>query len=229
MSLRFPKYRQHRGSGQALVQIKGRRQYLGKYGSKESKERYRRIVAELCSFPPAPARREPSSSPGSGPVVIELIHAYMGFATQYYVKNGQPSGHLHTVRAAMRVLRRLYGRLPAIEFGPLRLQAIQKDLIRSGKSRKYINELCASTKRMFRWAASQELIDVHIYQSLATVPGLRRGRSQAVDPEPVGPVPDEVLEATLPHLSVVVSAMVRFQRLTGCPPGKRCADCGRAT
>ena len=43
MSVRIPKYRHHKPSGQALVQIRGRRTFLGKYGSEESKERYHRL------------------------------------------------------------------------------------------------------------------------------------------------------------------------------------------
>jgi hypothetical protein len=43
MSFRTPKYRLHRGSGQALVQINGDRIYLGKYDTKESKEEYRKL------------------------------------------------------------------------------------------------------------------------------------------------------------------------------------------
>jgi len=46
MSVRVPKYRLHKGSGQALVQINGQRIYLGVYESAESKEKYRRIVAD---------------------------------------------------------------------------------------------------------------------------------------------------------------------------------------
>ena len=49
MSFRTPKYRLHKGSGQALVQINGERIYLGKYGSEESKEKYKRLVAEYLS------------------------------------------------------------------------------------------------------------------------------------------------------------------------------------
>jgi integrase len=52
------------------------------------------------------------------------------------------------------------------------------------------------------------------------VPGLAKGRTKAVEYEPVGPVPDEDVEATLPHLPPVVRAMVQFQRLTGCRPGE---------
>lgn len=46
MSVRAPKYRLHKASGQALVQINGERIYLGKFGSEQSHEKYRRLVAE---------------------------------------------------------------------------------------------------------------------------------------------------------------------------------------
>jgi hypothetical protein len=45
LTVRVPKYRLHNGSGQALVEIGGRRIYLGKYNSAESGEKYRRLVA----------------------------------------------------------------------------------------------------------------------------------------------------------------------------------------
>ena len=41
MTIRIPKYRLHKTSGQALVQIRGKRIYLGKHGTPESRERYR--------------------------------------------------------------------------------------------------------------------------------------------------------------------------------------------
>ena len=41
-----PSYRLHKGSGQAFVQIKGRRYYLGKHDTLESRERYQRFLAE---------------------------------------------------------------------------------------------------------------------------------------------------------------------------------------
>jgi hypothetical protein len=43
-----PKYRHHKGGGQAFVQVNGRRHYLGKWDSPKSKERYAPFVAELA-------------------------------------------------------------------------------------------------------------------------------------------------------------------------------------
>jgi len=44
MTVRVPKYRHHKGGASALVQIHGERIYFGKYGTDESKGKYRRIM-----------------------------------------------------------------------------------------------------------------------------------------------------------------------------------------
>ena len=43
---RTPSYRHHRASGQAFVEFDGRRVYLGRHGSEESRERYHALIAE---------------------------------------------------------------------------------------------------------------------------------------------------------------------------------------
>jgi hypothetical protein len=43
----LPKYRLHKGTGQGFVQVRGKRFYLGRWGTPKSKERYARFVAEL--------------------------------------------------------------------------------------------------------------------------------------------------------------------------------------
>jgi hypothetical protein len=50
-----PSYRLHKVSGQTLVQFRGRRYYLGKYGSPESRQRYQRFISEVWTRPVAPA------------------------------------------------------------------------------------------------------------------------------------------------------------------------------
>ena len=49
MTVRIPKYRHHKATGQAFVEIRGTRIYLGKHGSPESRETYRRTIAELMT------------------------------------------------------------------------------------------------------------------------------------------------------------------------------------
>jgi hypothetical protein len=44
--VRLPKYRHYRPKDLAVVRIDGRDHYLGKYDSRESRAKYRRVVAE---------------------------------------------------------------------------------------------------------------------------------------------------------------------------------------
>jgi integrase len=75
-------------------------------------------------------------------------------------------------------------------------------------------------KRIFRWATEQEFVPPSIYHGLAAVSGLRTGRSEAPDNAPVGPVPNDVLNATLAHLSPMHRAMVETQLHAGMRPGE---------
>ncbi|MBU4270803.1 MAG: site-specific integrase [Planctomycetes bacterium] len=214
-----PKYRHHKGSGQAFVQVNGRRHYLGKWDSPKSKERYARFVAELA-VSPAPVSVVPAATEGL--TIVELAAAYIDFAEGYYRKNGKPTTHLPQLKAAIRLVHQLYGSTLAVDFGPLALRAIQQKMVVTGASRRYINQHAGHVKRMFRWAVSMELLPPAVHQGLATVPGLKAGRTAARETLPVLPVADEVVDATLPHLPLIVADMVRFERLTGARPGEVC-------
>jgi len=154
--------------------------------------------------------------------VAELALAYWRFSKTYYRKNGELTGSIDRIRVAVRTLRATYAKMPSRDFGPLALQAIQRGLAESGKSRPYVNYLVDAIRRMFRWGVSQELVSETVYRALATVAGLRKGHTTAREPEPVQPVTEQVVQATLLNLSEVVADMVRFQRLTGCRPGEVC-------
>ena len=118
------------------------------------------------------------------------------------------------------MLRRSIGTELAKDIGPKRLKLIRKDMLAKDWGRKYINDQVGRIVRLFRWAASDELIPASVSDALKTVEGLRKGRTKATESKPVRPVDDPLVEATLPHLPAVVADMVRFQRLTGCRPGK---------
>ena len=211
-----PKYRRHKATGKAVVTLDGRDFYLGPYGTKASKQEYDRLIGEWI----ANHRRFPASP--TGLTVVELAAAYLRHATAYYRKDGEPTGTILRVKATLRIVTELYGHAPAVQFGPLALQAIQQRLVGQQKSRRYINYIAEEIKRMFRWGASQELLPVTVYQSLATVPGLRRGRTEARECPPVLPVAETTANLTIPHLPPIVADMVRLQRLTGARPGEIC-------
>lgn len=87
-------------------------------------------------------------------------------------------------------------------------------------ARTQINARVNRIRRVFKWAASEELISYGTYQALTTVQGLRLGRSAAHESKPVRPVEDWIVEATMPFLNRHLRAMVQLQRLTGMRPGE---------
>lgn len=95
-------------------------------------------------------------------------------------------------------------------------------MIEAGLSRGVINSRIGKIKRVFRWAVSEELAPPSHMHALSTVMGLQKGRTPAREVEPVKPVANEAVDATLPFLPPVVADMVRFQRLTGCRPEEVC-------
>ena len=222
MSVRTPKYRLHKATGQALVQIDGRRIYLGKYGTPESEERYRRTVAEWLDGCLKPDESYSIAIRDHSLTVTELISGYFNFAKTYYVKNGKPTDELYGLMAAFRPLRSLYGGKVAARFGPKQLKVVRQAMIESDHSRRYINDNINRIRRMFKWAVENEVVSAHVYQALEAVGGLKKGRSAARETRPIQPVGDDRVDATLPHLPEIVADMVRFQRLTGCRPGEVC-------
>ena len=214
----LPKYRKHKASGQAIVNLDGSDFYLGPYGSQASRREYDRLVGEWQQN----GRRLPPRGLHNELATAELLNSYHKFAEGYYVKNGRPTSAIHGIRAMLKLVRKYYGDTQAVEFGPLALKSLQARMIEAGASRRYINEHTQRIRRMFKWAASNELIPFETYQRLTTVDGLRKGRTKAREIAPVLPVDDSTVDKTLAHLSAVVGDMVRFQRLTGCRPGEVC-------
>ena len=144
--------------------------------------------------------------------------AYWEHVRRYYVKAGKPTSEQDTIRQALRPVRQLYGNSNARDFGPLALKDVRQAMIDRDWCRTFINRQVSRIKGMFGWAAENELVPIATYQALTTVAGLRQGRTEAREKSPVRPVPDELVERVLPHLSPTVATMVRVQRLTGMRP-----------
>ncbi len=236
---RVPKLTFHSTSGQARVRLGGRQVYLGKHGSPEATEKYHRLTAEYLRTGEVPEEARPApavvagapAATAGGPAtadppdrtVDEVILAYWKWAEGYYVKNGEPTSELSSLKQSLKALRGLYGSTPAAEFGPKKLKAVRDAAVRDGLSRSGANRRASHVKRLFKWAVAEELVPPSVHQGLTAVTGLKRGRTAAREPEPVGPVDPTLVEATLPHLPTVVADIVRLQLLTGMRPGEVCS------
>jgi integrase len=154
----------------------------------------------------------------SGATVSELLVRYLDHVDGYYRSN-EPRG----IRLALTPLQQLYGTTPAAEFGPLALKAVRQEFIRAGVSRGEVNKQTGRVVRLFKWAAGEELIPAGVYESLRTVEGLRRGRTEIRETEPIKPVADALVDGIRQFVSRQVWAMVELQRLTGMRPGEACS------
>ena len=126
----------------------------------------------------------------------------------YYVDSAtkEPTREQGNFQASLRPLKRLYGDRPLSEFTPQCLCIVRQAMIdgnwmtqaekkewadagrKVGLARSTVNERIARIKLMFRWGAMRELAPPFIAHGLATVDGLRRGRSGARETDPVMPV-----------------------------------------
>jgi integrase len=194
-----PSYRFHRQSGQAVVtltdSLRGRRDFLlGKYDTPESREKYHRLLAEwnaagrrLTPFGPQPSAGKPESDAESASV-NEVMLAFLRHAeAERYADDSRELGQF---KLSLRPLRRLYGTLPAAEFSPKKLKALQqamatgswmnqaerdkttKKKLPVGWCRNVVNRRIGRIKTLFKWAASEELVSGSVYQDLRSVAGL---------------------------------------------------------
>jgi len=217
----------HRASGKAVVTLSGQDRYLGPHGSEESVERY---LAEVAAWRARGRRPIVAAPPEPAPLTVrELATQYEAWAESYYVAPAEPGAEPVPRAAALANIRRLlaplvalFGHEPAAAFGPVKLMAVRETFVADGLSRDTANRHTAGVRRLFKWAAARELAPASVWHALATVEGLRRGRSVARETEPVRPVSDAAVDATLPHLSSVVRAMIQLQRISGARPAEIC-------
>lgn len=211
--IRQPKYRHYKPKNLAVVRIDGKDHYLGEYDSKESWQKYHQLLADWQSRQGLPPTPVPDQCGFIGVSVV--VEAYLNFAKTYYRRDGQVTREYGYLLYAFEPLLELFGLSNANEFGPKSLKLYRQRLLARKLARPVINCCVSRVKRMFKWATAEEIVNPSIYHGLFAVAGLAYGRSEARETEPVRPVSDEVVNATLPYLGSVVSAMVRLQRITG--------------
>lgn len=239
-----PAYRLHTKTGKAIVTVYdadgSRRSFLlpGKFESKESKTEYKRLLARLAANDDALPKTEVKKPEI---LISELILRYMKeHVIPYYVDpvTRKPTGEQENFRCAFRPLNRMFGQLPAVEFGPLALIAVQNKMIDGswmndeekserekiarplGLARGTINTRIGRIKMMFSWATRMQLIPASISHGLREVRGLAAGRSKARETEATRPVAIGVVEETMAHLPPITRDIVHLLLLTGARVGE---------
>ena len=221
----IPSYLPHNQSGRARAvwtDQTGQRQFRMLPGAFESPESRSAFATFLLEREAAPHHAQAAVAP-EGTTLAELLLAYLDHAERHYrLPDGTPTSEIYEVKIVVRALRELYGGMSVAEFGPLSVKAARQRWINENRSRTECNRRVSLIKRIFKWAVSEELAPPAVYQTVVTIAGLQKGRTTAREKDPVGPVDDAVVDATLPHLNRHVRGLVEFQRLTGCRPGEAC-------
>jgi len=212
-----PKMSRHT-TGQAVVRLSGKDHYLGSFGSSEAQVRYDALIAEWL------AHGRLLTEMVSGELSVnELVLAYWQQHVEvHYRKGGKPTSEVSCIGAALRFLKDAYGLTAVSEFGPLRLKAVREKMIAAGMSRRVVNRYVGKVRAAFRWGTENELVPPSVFHGLQSVAGLKAGRCDAHETDPVKPVPNAFVEAVLPLVSAQVRAMIELQRLSGMRPGEVC-------
>lgn len=215
---RIPAYRRHKASGNAIVVLSGRMHYLGQFDTAASREKYQQLVDHWV----ANGRRAlPKDAIGRvGITVRQLVTLFMAYAETYYPKR-EGTREASNFDYATRPMIRLFGDLPTSSFRVSHLRQVRDAMVEHGYSRTVINRHLKRIRMVFKWAhAERDLVTIETVTSLSTLPPLRRGRSQAKEPQPVRPPDRRHVEHAIPFMVKPVAAMVRLQLLTGMRPGE---------
>lgn len=216
--LRVPSYRRLKSRNLAFVDISGKRTYLGRYDSPESKHRYEQIVRNWIAQQEKPDPRDTVT-------IAEVILAYWQHVQVYFGPESNRKSETYNLKPILRLLNEHHGDDKARDFDTLKLKALREKLIAKGNTRPTVNKQIDRVRRMFRWAAGERLVHTSIYADLSMVERLKQNRSEAPEGRAIPPVSQEVINATLPHLPTVVGDMVRVQLLTGMRPGELVRIC----
>jgi integrase len=214
---RVPSLRLHKASGQRYVVLSGKAIYCGYPDDPATEQHYHQAITEWLAAG--------KQLPGDPEVLTikELIGRFWVYAEGYYrtITDGRVK-ELEQFTLALRPLKDLYAETPAAEFGPRALKAVRQKMLDTGWCRPYINKQINRIRHVFKWAVSDELIPGSVLHALQALPGLKRGRSDAYEPEAVKPVPMKLVNAIEPFVSHQVWAMIQLQLFTAARAGEIC-------
>ncbi len=214
---RVPSLRHHKATGQAYAVLNGKAVYFGRNDDPQAEQKYHQAIAEWLA-----AGKQLPLDPNVI-TVKEVISRFWTHARDYYrtLTDGRVK-ELEQFRLAVRPLKELYGETRAADFGPRALKAVRQKMIDHGWCRPYINKQINRIRLIFKWAVSDELIPGVVLHALQAVPGLRKGRGQAPEPDAVKPVPIEQVNAIEPFISRQAWAIIQLQLFTAARAGEIC-------
>jgi integrase len=161
------------------------------------------------------ARHAPST-------IEELCERAQTWANDYYRKNGEPTGESNNIRDALKPLRELAAYDPPDTIRAELLLDARQYMLDHGLKRTTVNARLKRLKTIMRWAAKppRRWITTEQLNDLQLADALKKGRSDAEEPAPVGAVPWELVERTIAVAPPWLGTAIRLQWWTGMRPGE---------
>ena len=160
----------------------------------------------------------------AGVSVSELCALWDAHCREYYRgPDGLPTSTATNAVLDVRMFRSLYGNAAVAELTHADMLQLRDALVRSGVSRATVNVRLWRVKYMLAWALDEAIIPATVKAELTQVRGVKRGRTSAPERQPVRPVDDATISATVEHMMPNTADMVRVHRYTGMRPCELCA------
>ncbi|MEN6386177.1 MAG: hypothetical protein ABFD79_13405 [Phycisphaerales bacterium] len=211
----IPKLRYHKATKQHYCVLNGRAIYFGNPETCDTLAEYHKTIAEWFAN-----GKQPNTSP-SDVTINEMLARFWVHAEEYYRDaNGNQTKELGCFRLSLRPFCELYGHTKAVEFGPRSLKTVRHKMVEMNWCRNTINKSISRIKHVFKWSVAEEIIPGSVYHTLMAVAGLKLGRSDARESEPVKPVSQEYVDAIEPFVNRQVWSIIQLQLLTAARPSE---------
>lgn len=236
MAKKLPKYCLHKASGQAYVTLNGKTVYLGPHGTAQSHAEYDKVIGEWLA-----AGKEVGLSASKLKTGVLCVMFWDMHGKTYYLSRGQQGAYWKWVRNIVLSMGRELGQVPAGSLLPKHLIALRhhwvtKSVTRQddnnayglpkpkvrGLGRSKANAAARVAVEVVRWGVEQGYIPPSVLEGFKAVKPLQAGKCGLPEPDPVGPVPPEHIEAVIKIANKRYADMIRLQLLTGMRPGEVC-------
>jgi integrase len=141
-----------------------------------------------------------------------------------YLKHNQylDSGDCFATKRAFTLLFELFPNVDTSSFSALNLLEFQQFLVSKEYCRNYCNKLVKLFRTVLNWGAQFDLVSYNLVYKLNRVKLLRFGQMQVRESKQRKNVPDDNIQAIIPHIKPVVADMLRLQLLSAMRPSEVC-------
>ena len=152
--------------------------------------------------------------------MAELLLAFKRYADCYYAVEGKTTAAEDCLNSAMCPVRELFAMLPAKDFSPLNLKAVQQRYVDAVWTRGLCNASTNRIRRIFMWVVANGMVPVTTWQALTALSPLKSRHPIAPDNKRREAIPDEHLAAVRPLLKPHHCDWFDLGVATGARPGE---------